>query len=296
MPRPKKATVDYFPHFVASGKTMFTLESRWGNDGYAFWFKLLEMLGASEQHYIDCEDTAEWEFLLAKTRLGAETANDILTMLAKLDAIDRDLWQYKIIRSAHFIENLAALYKRREVNVINNSAVRDLCIQKRKMNGINVNNNSETEIGKNEVDAQTTALKSENIEVSANNNPHEGSLCIQKPHLNGISANKNPQSKAKKSRYNNNKLLLTPSENLPDEQETPSAADADAPLADPDAYIEEHKKRKTKALVPKIDNPETQLYHKILQSFEAVLANLRIMPKRAQRLNESSSYPRGTSR
>lgn len=50
----------------------------------------------------------------------------------------------------------------------------------------------------------------------------------------------------------------------------PSAADADAPLADPDIYIEESKKRKTKALVPKTDNSETQLYHKIQQSFESV--------------------------
>jgi hypothetical protein len=141
MPRPRKATVDYFPHFVTSGKTMFTLESKFGNDGYAFWFKLLEILGMSEQHYIDCENPVEWEFLLAKTRLNGETANNILETLAKLDAIDRDLWQDRIIRSRNFIANLSALYNRRTINVISNPEVRDLCMQKRRLNGVSVNKN-----------------------------------------------------------------------------------------------------------------------------------------------------------
>ena len=40
MARPIKAGVDYFPHDTdaASRKTIFTLESIFGNDGYAFWF------------------------------------------------------------------------------------------------------------------------------------------------------------------------------------------------------------------------------------------------------------------
>lgn len=139
MPRPKKATVDYFPHFVMSGKTMFTLEAKYGNDGYAFWFKMLEILGMSEQHFIDCENPTEWEFLLAKTRLSGEIVNSILELLAKLDAIDGDLWQDRIIRSRNFIENLSTLYNKRAVNVISNPEVRDLCIQKRLKSGITAN-------------------------------------------------------------------------------------------------------------------------------------------------------------
>lgn len=47
MARPTKTSVDYFPHMTHSGKTIAILEARWGNDGYAFWFKLLELLGDS---------------------------------------------------------------------------------------------------------------------------------------------------------------------------------------------------------------------------------------------------------
>ena len=45
MARPRKQTVDYFPHYCKCGRTIFILENRFGNDGYAFWFKLLEILG-----------------------------------------------------------------------------------------------------------------------------------------------------------------------------------------------------------------------------------------------------------
>jgi len=49
MARPRKQTVDYFPHDtdVSSGKTLTILQSKYGNDGYAFWFKLLRMPGVT---------------------------------------------------------------------------------------------------------------------------------------------------------------------------------------------------------------------------------------------------------
>lgn len=130
MSRPSKAVVDYFPHYVNHGRTMFTIESKYGNDGYAFWFKLLELLGASEHHYIDCNNVESWEFLIAKTRVSEEIVTEILDLLSKLGSIDKELWQCKIIRSDNFITNLSSVYKRREVKVLNNSEVMGLCIQK----------------------------------------------------------------------------------------------------------------------------------------------------------------------
>ena len=81
MARPKKQTVDYFPHFVKGGRTIFILENKFGNDGYAFWFKLLEILGESEGHFYDCSNASNWEYLLAKTRVTEEKAKDIINVL-----------------------------------------------------------------------------------------------------------------------------------------------------------------------------------------------------------------------
>ena len=115
--RPKKATVDYFPHMCVHGPTMFILEERFGNDGYAFWFKLLETLGATDGHFIDCGNPATWEFLMSKTRQSEDFCTGILDLLAKLSAIDPELWASKIVWCQNFVDGVAAAYTKRGTEI-----------------------------------------------------------------------------------------------------------------------------------------------------------------------------------
>jgi len=115
MARPKKKTVDYFPHSCTHGKTLFIIEQKYGNDGYAFWFKLLELLGDTDGHYIDLNDETVQEFLQAKTSLSKEMCNEILDLLAKLKAIDAELWEHKIVWSQNFVDGISDVYKNRRV-------------------------------------------------------------------------------------------------------------------------------------------------------------------------------------
>ena len=152
MSRPRKAIVDYFPHYVNHGKTMFTIENKYGNDGYACWFKVLELLGASEHHFIDCNDIETWEFLLAKTRVNENTAISILDTCAKLGAIDQELWNNKIVRSHNFIENLSSVYNRREVSLYSKEDVLSFCRQKSNSLGVTSNKYPQSKVKDNLVD------------------------------------------------------------------------------------------------------------------------------------------------
>lgn len=116
MARPIKNTVEYFPHFVKAGRTIFILESRFGNDGYAFWFKLLEILGESEGHFYDCADASSWAYLLSKTRVGEEQAEEIISLLINLGKIDADLWRgHRVIWVDNFTAHLGELYRKRKL-------------------------------------------------------------------------------------------------------------------------------------------------------------------------------------
>ena len=117
MARPKKQTVDYFPHYCDHGKTMFILEQRYGNDGYSFWFKLLEMLGKYDGHFIDLDNPADWEFLQSKTRLSEDVCREMLDLLAKLEAIDAELWEQKIVWSQNFVNGLLPVYSNRRAQL-----------------------------------------------------------------------------------------------------------------------------------------------------------------------------------
>lgn len=115
MSRPQKATVDYFPHWAVHGKTLFILEQRYGNDGYAFWFKLLETLCVSENHFLDWNNSVEQEFFLAKSRSTGVSAGEILELLAKLDAIDSELWKIGIIWCQNLVDNVSDAYRKRKL-------------------------------------------------------------------------------------------------------------------------------------------------------------------------------------
>ncbi len=113
MARPKKEIVDYFPHYVNHGKTMFCLENEFGNDGYAAWFKLLELLGRSPGHYYDINKTSELKYLSAIIGVSGEKTQDILGFLSELEAIDSELYKHGIIWSDNFVENLRSVYDKR---------------------------------------------------------------------------------------------------------------------------------------------------------------------------------------
>jgi len=117
MARPKKETVDYFPHQCNHGKTMYILEQKYGNDGYAFWFKLLELLGDAAGHYLNLSDDAVQEFLQAKTHLGGSSCDEILSLLAKLGAIDPELWEQRVIWSQNFVDGISVVYTNRRAEI-----------------------------------------------------------------------------------------------------------------------------------------------------------------------------------
>jgi len=114
--RKDKNIIDYFPHYCDSGRTMFILESKYKSDGYAAWFKILELLGKCENHYIDCRNDEDFEYMQAKIQLINTSLTDILDLLSKLNAINQELWDKKIIWSPNFIKNIEDVYKRRKNN------------------------------------------------------------------------------------------------------------------------------------------------------------------------------------
>lgn len=114
MGRPRKQTADYFPHFVAAGRTKFVLEDGWGNDGYAFWFKLLELLCKSDGHYYNCKENGNKRYLTAITKVDEDKADAVLEALADMGKIDRELWeQAQVIWCQNLVDNLADMYSKR---------------------------------------------------------------------------------------------------------------------------------------------------------------------------------------
>jgi uncharacterized phage protein (TIGR02220 family) len=117
MARPAKDTVEFFPHYTTAGKTIFTLQSMYGNDGYAVWFKILEILGSSRGHYYQYESKSNWLYLVSKTGVTSALLTEILETLADLKAIDQELYEEKTIWSENFVKGLRPVYDKRSTDM-----------------------------------------------------------------------------------------------------------------------------------------------------------------------------------
>jgi hypothetical protein len=179
MARPSKNTVDYFPHDCIHGKTLFIIEQRYGNDGYAFWFKLLENLGSVEGHYLDMDDPVHNEFLRSKTRCEDGFIDDICSLLAKLGAIDKDLWGNRIIWSQNFVDRVSDVYTK----------------------------------NRHKQPPQKPKIIKKELET-----PREDNNYAEKPSVNDITTQKSTQSKVKESKVKKGAQNVFPPENNSDNE------------------------------------------------------------------------------
>ena len=140
MGRQDRNVVDYFPHQCSHGKTLFILENKYPFKGYNVWFKTLELLGKSNNHFIDCRRKEDWQYLSAYMKLPEKELQEIYDTLADLDAIHSELWENKVIWSLNFIRGIKDVYRKRNRMCLNFIALcEDLKInlaQKYNQNGI----------------------------------------------------------------------------------------------------------------------------------------------------------------
>ena len=124
MARPERNDVDYFPHSVTHGKKMFYIRSKFGNDGYAVWFMLLENLGKASYHYLNLSDDVELMYLSSELKVADIVLTEIINELVKIDEFDKELWEEnKILFNEKFVENVSDAYKKRNNKCIDRDSL-----------------------------------------------------------------------------------------------------------------------------------------------------------------------------
>jgi hypothetical protein len=113
MARPKKNTVDYFPHDCHWSKEIEIFVNKYGNNGYAFYYRLLELIGLTPLYLYDCNELRDWQYLLAKTSVEEDMAVELIEFLVALSIIDKEMWDKKKIWVQSFVDSIADVYNTR---------------------------------------------------------------------------------------------------------------------------------------------------------------------------------------
>ncbi len=112
--RKKKDTAEYFPHQSEHGKTLFIIDKKWGNDGYACFFRLLELLCKTDGHYLELSTEESRIYAAAYCNVAEDLLMELIALLVATSKIDKPLWQHhQVIWYPSFVDGLAPLYRNR---------------------------------------------------------------------------------------------------------------------------------------------------------------------------------------
>jgi len=120
MARAQKYNLDYFPHIISTGKKVSYIRKKYGNDGYATWFTILEELGSADFHYLDLRNQSDDDysiqlmFLSERCNVTEELLLQIINDLVKLNGFDKTLWENRILWSQDFYDSIQDAWRRRD--------------------------------------------------------------------------------------------------------------------------------------------------------------------------------------
>ena len=108
MARPAKRNCDYFSHFATDSKDLYFIETRFGVEGYYFYYRLREFLCQCDDITYRIEYEADLEYLYRYFALDKAKVEEMLAACADNGIIDHNLWyNAKII----WQDDLAAILK-----------------------------------------------------------------------------------------------------------------------------------------------------------------------------------------
>lgn len=111
MARPRKEGLDYFPHDTdaVNDEKIEALRALYGNDGYAFYFILLERIYRTNNLELNISDAEMCQILARKIGVSEEKFNQMLETAIRWNCFDREMFEKKGILTSNGIKKRAAI-------------------------------------------------------------------------------------------------------------------------------------------------------------------------------------------
>ena len=165
MARPQKNIVEYFSHYVTPGKELQLLTDKFGNDGYAFYFRLRELLGRTPNHCYSVEDEIDWLFFVKQMGLDEDRTSDIINYSVKIRDLDKESWEDKRLWSQNFVDELVPVYEKRTSDLPDKNSFRNENTSFRVGNPSYVNENPSFRSDNSQSKVKTKVNKNEGEEI-----------------------------------------------------------------------------------------------------------------------------------
>lgn len=106
MARPTKTGMDYFPHDVdaSSDEKIEGMRALYGNDGYAFYFILLERIYRSENAELDLSKNITVKIMADKIKVTVERFEDMVLSSLEVGCFDKNEYESRSVLTSNGIK------------------------------------------------------------------------------------------------------------------------------------------------------------------------------------------------
>jgi DnaD/phage-associated family protein len=119
MARPKKEGMDYFPHDTdaVNDEKIESLRLLYGNDGYAFYFILLERIYRTKGFELDVSDAETIQILAKKVSVSEEKFLKMLETSLKRECFNREAYEERKVITSDGIKKRASVVVEKRVKM-----------------------------------------------------------------------------------------------------------------------------------------------------------------------------------
>lgn len=207
--RPEKLNVEYFPHWIGDGKKMFILENKYPEDGYRTWYKLLELLAKTDNHYLDLNDETELMFVASYCRCKEDILKSIISDIVKFKEFDPELWSIGVIWCQKFVDSISQAYAKRKNDVITKSEICKIFIDLKRLNPEKIEIEENPKPKKPEINVKKFDIRREMVELGFNAELIDDWLKVRKEKrgVNTATALKKFTAEVEKTNHDKNEIL-----------------------------------------------------------------------------------------
>lgn len=114
MARKEKLNVEYYPHFISSGKKMPYIKKKYPRGlGYSVWNLTLECLAKADYHFLDVNDEITLLYLSAECDCEPDEYREIINDIVRVQGFDKELWELGVVWSEKLHESVQDVWVRR---------------------------------------------------------------------------------------------------------------------------------------------------------------------------------------
>jgi len=112
--RPKSKNVPYFPHYTESSNELTFLENSFGAEGYRAYYRLLEILTKTNDHFIKLETETQMLTFRYSMNVEKELLDKVIDYLVEMEFIDKHMYhEENIIWIQELVDCFKLVYYKR---------------------------------------------------------------------------------------------------------------------------------------------------------------------------------------